>query len=205
MAVASGNLSRSSGPPRPQPGRSGPGRSQDGRPQTGRPDDEAASTLEARFEAAATPVYRELIRLCGGDRSRAEDLRQDTFERAARHLDRHPDREVGVGWFVTVARSAFIDQMRRDRRESRLRSRLTALAHPDQSEPDWDRVEAGDALALLGRLTDEQRAALVLFHLHGFPIAEVAAQLGRSVRATESLLVRARHRLRALVQAEHGI
>lgn len=166
--------------------------------RSGRPD------LDRHFEAASVPVYRELIRLCGGDRDRAEELRQDTFERAARHLERHPDRIVGTGWFVTVARSAFIDQMRRDRRDRRLRERVAALAHRDTVEPDWDGVAADDALALLGRLNDEQRAALVLYHLHDLPIAEVAVQLGRSVRATESLLVRARRRLRDLVQAAHG-
>jgi RNA polymerase sigma-70 factor, ECF subfamily len=163
------------------------------------------SNLEARFAAAAAPVYRELIRLCGGDRARAEDLRQDTFERAARHLERHPDREVGTGWFLTVARSAFIDQIRRERRDIRLGERLAAFARRDAVEPDWDRVSAGGALALLGQLNDEQRAALVLFHLHGLSIAEIAGQLDRSVRATESLLVRARHRLRNLVEATHGI
>ena len=51
-------------------------------------------------------------------------------------------------------------------------------------------------------LSDEQRAALVLFHLHDQPIAAVADQLGPSVRATESLLVRARQRLRALVEED---
>ena len=50
------------------------------------------------FGAAAVPVHRELLRLCGGDRARAEDLVQDTFERAARHLGRNPDRSVAVGW-----------------------------------------------------------------------------------------------------------
>ncbi|MFV0523163.1 MAG: RNA polymerase sigma factor [Acidimicrobiales bacterium] len=162
------------------------------------------ATTDHRFAEAEVAVYRELIRLCGGDRARAEDLRQDTFERAARHLRRHPDREVTTGWFVTVARSAFIDDIRRERRDLRLRERLATLARRDSTEPDWDRVAAGDALALLGRLTDEQRAALVLFHLHGLSIAEVGAELGRGVRATESLLVRARKRLRVLVEAEHG-
>lgn len=165
---------------------------------------EGTATTDHRFEQAAVPVYRELVRLCGGDRTRAEDLRQDTFERAARHLERHPGREVTTGWFVTVARTVFLDQMRRDGRDRRLLDRLTTLARRDTTEPDWDRIAGSDALALLGRLTDEQRAALVLFHLHGLPAADVAAQLGRSVRATESLLVRARHRLRALVEAQHG-
>ena len=102
MAVVPQELSRPRRPVPPPPAGGGPRR---------------ATDLGASFEAAAVPVYRELIRLCGGDRDRAEELRQDTFERAARHLDRHPDRQVGTGWFVTVARSAFIDQIRRDRRD----------------------------------------------------------------------------------------
>ncbi len=155
--------------------------------------------VEALFERAAVPVYRELIRLCGGDRQRADDLRQDTFERATRHLRRHPTAEVDVGWMVTVARSAFLDQIRKGRRESRLRDRfLAATRVEDAVEPDWDAFAPGDALTLLGRLTDEQRAALVLFHLHDQPIDQVAQALGRSVRATESLLVRGRQRLRSL-------
>lgn len=152
------------------------------------------------FDRASVAVYQELIRLCGGDRARAEDLRQDTFERAARHLERHPDREVEVGWFIVVARSVFLDQMRRTRREIRLRERLLALPSAASTEPDWDAIGAGDALQLLGRLTDEQRAALILFHLQGMPIAEVAQAINRSVRATESLLVRGRRRLRSLVE-----
>lgn len=164
------------------------------------PEPSTDNTFHDQMAAASTPVYRELIRLCGGDRARAEDLRQDTFERAARHLARHPEREVSTGWFVTVARSAFIDQMRRDQREGRLLDRLAGIARREPSEPDWDRIAGADALALLGRLTDEQRVALVLYHLHGHPIAEVADELGRSVRAVESLLVRARRRLRTLVE-----
>lgn len=162
------------------------------------------STLADQFAEASAPVYRELLRLCGGNHSRADDLRQDTFERAARHLDRNPDRDVTIGWFVTVARSAFLDQMRRQRRDSRLRDRLVMFASNEATEPDWDAVAAGDAVALLGRLNDEQRAALVLFHLHDHSIADIAEELGRSVRAVESLLVRARHRLRTLLENDHA-
>ena len=89
------------------------------------------------------------------------------------------------------------------RRDARLSDRLGRSARgSDVVEPDWDAIDAGTALRLLGALSDEQRAALVLFHLHDQPIAAVADQLERSVRATESLLVRARQRLRALVEED---
>jgi RNA polymerase sigma-70 factor (ECF subfamily) len=41
-----------------------------------------------------------------------------------------------------------------------------------------------------------QRAALVLRHLDGYSVPEVAAALGRSVEATESLLARGRRHFR---------
>jgi RNA polymerase sigma-70 factor (ECF subfamily) len=50
-----------------------------------------------------------------------------------------------------------------------------------------------------------QRAALTLRYLDGLPVAEVATHLGRSLRATETLLVRARAALRRVYQEErHG-
>ena len=47
-----------------------------------------------------------------------------------------------------------------------------------------------------------QRAALTLRYLDGLPVAEVAACLGRSVHATETLLVRARAALRKVYREE---
>ena len=54
-------------------------------------------------------------------------------------------------------------------------------------------------------LPDDQRAALVFRYHDDLPVADVAALLGRSVDATESLLVRARQRaLRRLSEVDHG-
>jgi DNA-directed RNA polymerase specialized sigma24 family protein len=47
-----------------------------------------------------------------------------------------------------------------------------------------------------------ERAALTVRYLDGLPVAEVAACLGRSVRATETLLVRARAALRQVYREE---
>lgn len=54
----------------------------------------------------------------------------------------------------------------------------------------------------LARLPGQQRAALTLRYLDDLPVTEVAAHLGRSLHATETLLVRARAALRRAYQEE---
>ena len=52
------------------------------------------------------------------------------------------------------------------------------------------------AVALLRGLPGDQRTALALRYVEDLAVAEVASAMGRSVRATESLLARARQALR---------
>jgi RNA polymerase sigma factor (sigma-70 family) len=64
-------------------------------------------------------------------------------------------------------------------------------------QPDWDRLlDGGKARETLARLAPQHRAALTLRYLDDLPVRKVAQHLGRSVHATESLLVRARHAFR---------
>ncbi len=57
-----------------------------------------------------------------------------------------------------------------------------------------DTVVAHQVLDVLG---PHHRAALTLRYLDGLPVAQVAEHLGRTVHATEALLVRARSAFRA--------
>ena len=56
-------------------------------------------------------------------------------------------------------------------------------------------MRANDVLARLGR---HHRAALTLRYVDGLPVPEVAELLGRTVHATEALLVRARAAFRKI-------
>jgi RNA polymerase sigma-70 factor (ECF subfamily) len=66
----------------------------------------------------------------------------------------------------------------------------------DEPAPDddpWDaRLDAAVAHEVLGRLGAHHRSALTLRYLDGLSVPEVAEHLGRTVHATEALLVRAR-------------
>ena len=61
-----------------------------------------------------------------------------------------------------------------------------------------------DATAALGALTPEHRTVLVLRYVDDLPVADIARIVGRSTRATESLLVRARAALRDSAATSQG-
>lgn len=72
----------------------------------------------------------------------------------------------------------------------------------DLDDP-WEEVLDLDAAhAALWRLSVPQRLALTLRYLDGLPVPEVAGHLGRSVHATEALLVGARSALRRVYEEE---
>jgi RNA polymerase sigma-70 factor (ECF subfamily) len=63
-------------------------------------------------------------------------------------------------------------------------------------------VEGRRAMAWLERLPPRTRAALVLRYVDDLPVGAVAAALGVSTRAAESLLARGRRQLRTIVEEE---
>jgi RNA polymerase sigma-70 factor (ECF subfamily) len=66
-------------------------------------------------------------------------------------------------------------------------------------EDPWDtHVDSTRAHEALARLAGHHRAALTLRYLDGLPVPEVADHLGRTVHATEALLVRARSAFRKI-------
>jgi RNA polymerase sigma-70 factor (ECF subfamily) len=81
-------------------------------------------------------------------------------------------------------------------------ARLEGWLAAEQSSPSQRAMRAEGASALaaaLARLPDDQRAAVEAHHLHGLPLAEVAARLGRTKGATAALLFRGLKKLRQLL------
>jgi RNA polymerase sigma-70 factor (ECF subfamily) len=154
---------------------------------------------EERFlafhDATVRDAYRYASRLAGGDRYRAEELVQDAYYELLRQVRAGALREVGPGWVVVTIRHRFLDGLRnREREERRLR---LVWSRPDASE----RHSPSDGGVLDGALlSDRERAALTLRYVDDLPVADVDAAIGTTVRATESLLARARARVRAEVR-----
>lgn len=155
---------------------------------------------EARFrdwyDAALPRVYRYLAARCAGDEALAEEITQQTFVEAIRSRHRFDGRSDAVTWLCAIGRNRLVDHFRRHGRESRRQDRLIAT-HRDPDEAPWRASETRDAVqSAVAALPADQRLALLFRYLDGMSVREVASAIGRSEKATESLLVRAREGFR---------
>jgi RNA polymerase sigma-70 factor (ECF subfamily) len=148
----------------------------------------------AIFGEALPRVYGYLLPRCGSA-AVAEDLTAETFLAAVAASRQGSLAEVNVAWLVGVARHKLVDHWRRLEREQR--GLAAAESEATEVEDPWDEwFDAEAAHAALARLSVVQRAALTLRYLDGLPVSDVAEHLGRSLHATETLLVRSRNALR---------
>jgi RNA polymerase sigma-70 factor (ECF subfamily) len=152
--------------------------------------EEQGPALLALYDDALPQVYGYLLRRCDGA-STAEDLTAETFLAAVVAVQKGTVERLTVAWLIGVARHKLVDHWRRRAREER---NLAAVADEEREPEDpWDaELDAAVAREALGRLGAHHRVALTLRYLDGLPVPEVAEQLGRTVHATEALLVRAR-------------
>lgn len=170
---------------------------------TGAPSPTDRDGFTAWYADTLPRVYAYLFKATGGDRERAENIAQETFLQAVRTLQRGGNETVTVPWLLTVARSRMIDAARvEDRNERKLRLVGNTMAGNDRSTID---VSALDVAGLLSGLRPMERTVLALRYVDDLPVAEVASHIGRSLRATESLLARARRRLRDRVEEANDV
>lgn len=139
--------------------------------------------LHAHHESA---IFRFCYRLCG-DRTRAEDLTQDTFVAALRSQDRFRHAASPKTWLYGIA----LNLVRKGRRRQALEKALR-LAPPPEADPD-DRIDLSRAIdALPGRLRDP----FVLVKVERLTAAEAGAVLGLPEGTVRAQVHEAVHRLR---------
>jgi RNA polymerase sigma-70 factor, ECF subfamily len=164
------------------------------------PAPDLGATLLGLYDEALPAVYGYLRRRVATD-SVAQDLTSETFLSAVSSIQSAVTSTVSVGWLIGIARHKLLDHFRRIAREER-NLRAVASTLPDHDDP-W-RVTLRDDLtrATLDQLGGHHRSALTLRHLDGLSVPEVAKILGRTVHATETLLVRARVAFRVSYEIE---
>jgi RNA polymerase sigma-70 factor, ECF subfamily len=144
-------------------------------------------------------VYGYFLNRCH-DQAAAEDLTSQTFLAAVDAVRRNDPPTVSLPWLIGVARHKLLDHWRRQSREER---GLVAVASskPPPEDPWEVRMDVLAARATLDQLGPHHRAALTLRYVDDLPVSEVARLLGRTVHATEALLVRARLAFRRAYEA----
>ncbi|GAB2689082.1 RNA polymerase sigma factor SigM [Kitasatospora kifunensis] len=191
------------GPARPEP------------PEAGEQSD---SELLARHVAGDQAAFGQLVhrhrdRLWAiavrtlGDREEAADALQDALISALRAAHTFQGRSAVTTWLHRIVVNACLDRVRRagsrrtgslDEEPGRLDTLVPAAEATDSLVLRHElRRELGAALA---ELPAEQRAALVLVDMQGYPVAEAAELLGVPVGTVKSRCARGRARLLPLVR-----
>ncbi len=168
--------------------------------------DEASAERRAAFEREALPhldtVYRVALRLAG-DRSRAEDLTQDTMLRAYRAWDQFTPGTNARAWLLTILRHAFINEYRRPRNRAptvdvSAIEPYTVFGDIQDLDPEgrfFDQIIDDEVLRAIDALPDEFREAVVLSDIEGLTYAEIAEVMGVPVGTVKSRLFRGRQAL----------
>jgi RNA polymerase sigma-70 factor (ECF subfamily) len=155
------------------------------------------SIVRARMDA----VYRLTSAILGNEAD-ARDAAQETFVAAWHGMRTLREPERFEAWLQRVAvNSARQTHRSRSRRRVREIPSSTVVALADRAAG----AEPNDAAILdaaLGRLPIEQRAILVLHHLEGRPLAEIAAILEVPAGTAKSRLFAARVALAAAITAD---
>jgi RNA polymerase sigma-70 factor (ECF subfamily) len=148
------------------------------------------------------PRLRRYARALTGDVNRADDLVQDTLERALAKLDLWQPGSDLRAWLFTLMHNLFVNQIRiRRPQETVMEDALDEAVSGGQMEA----MHARDIHAALARLPDEQRAVLLLVGLEQFGYAEAAQVLGVPTGTVMSRLSRARERMRQMLAGEPAI
>jgi RNA polymerase sigma factor (sigma-70 family) len=158
-------------------------------------------TFERLFEEHAERLF-SFLAYHTGNRTLAEDLLSETFERVLRSHQRFdPRRGSERRWLYTIALNLLRDNARRRTHEERALQHVSAGATQEQSDPALGAVERRDELhRALALLNDEEREALALRFGADLKLREVARVLGEGESAVEGRIYRALGKLRAELQ-----
>jgi RNA polymerase sigma-70 factor (ECF subfamily) len=154
------------------------------------------------FDAFYDACYRRLVGqlfAVTGDLHEAEDVVQEAFVRAVARWNRLRNYDVPEAWVRRVAMNLAANGLRRARRRAALVARLGPP--PEVPPMSVERLAVAEAL---GGLPVSYRQVLVLHHLVGLPLDEIARQLGQPVGAVKARLHRARSALAKLLAPAFG-
>ena len=152
---------------------------------------------------AELPRLRRYARAMVGDRAAADDLVQDTLERAWSQLAQWRAGSSLRPWLLSIMHNLRIDQLRRPGLS------ISPMDDADLEVPtratQTDRLEVRDLDHALSRLPDEQRAVVLLVALEEMSYSEVASTLGIPTGTVMSRLARGRERLRQIMDGQQPI
>jgi RNA polymerase sigma-70 factor (ECF subfamily) len=154
-----------------------------------------ADDFDAFYVATQQRLLAQLYAMTG-DRSEAQDCLQEAYARAWQRWGSISSYDDPVAWVRTVAWRIATSRWHRARNATTAWTRHGPPA--DLAPPGEDTVTL---VAALKRLPDAQRRAIVLHHLGGLSVEEIARETAAPTGTVKARLARGRQALAALLDA----
>ena len=162
----------------------------------------AMEELIARFQARLQGFLQRYL----DDVAAAQDLTQETLLRVWRAAPGFQPRARVSTWVHGIAYRLAMTELKRRGRWLGLARRLGEALHPASSPGPWEALQHGESARrldqALGCLPPRQRAALLLRVDQEMSYAQISEVMGVGVSSVESLIHRARTKLRQALAAE---
>jgi RNA polymerase sigma-70 factor (ECF subfamily) len=141
----------------------------------------------------------------------AEDLLQDTLERALASLDRFETGSNFYAWMRTIMYRLAVDRTR-SRRRRKAKLEIERWAVPTSTAPveeaprpaPWSELDLGDVRDATAALSEPLRDTFVMFALDGLSYDEVAHRLGIPAQTVGTRVLRAKMKLRTVLMEQAG-
>jgi RNA polymerase sigma factor (sigma-70 family) len=154
---------------------------------------------DARSLVELIPRLRRYARALVGDRASADDLVQDTLERAWTKLHLFRQGTDLRAWLFTVMHNVHVNRIRAARQTDELDEEMPELA---QRAAQGDSLMVRDLERAIAALPSAQREVLLLVALEDLSYEETARALDIPIGTVMSRLARAREKVRALMSGK---
>ena len=153
--------------------------------------------------AAEVPYLRRFARALLGDAASADDLVQDTIERALSRLHLFDETRNLRTWLYTILRNIFLNNIRqKDRRGLHMNIEEVSESNLLQSPGQSSHMAVRDITAAIQQLPSEQKEVLILVAIEEMTYEETANIIGTPIGTVMSRLSRARNRLKTIMYGE---
>jgi len=144
-------------------------------------------------------LFAYILHHVGNDKDAASDIWQETWIVFVEKINDFQCRSTVFTWLSAIAKNKISDYYRSIKKQELLQGSSKLNFDIDTEELDVGLIDVetqADVITILANLTDEYRYLLEAKYIGNKSIGEIARETGKSYKATESMLTRAREAFR---------